>query len=140
MPVYKNMEKWWLRKAFDETNLLPDDVLWRKKEAFSDGVSGEKSWFRIIQEWVEDKVSDKELASAHETYPYFTPKTKEAYYYRKVFCKCFGKHRQNVIPGYWQPKWSANGKEVTDYIDPSARVLDVYKDDSPNDATAESIV
>jgi asparagine synthase (glutamine-hydrolysing) len=43
------MEKWWLRKAFDGLGLLPDEVLWRKKEAFSDGISTEeKSWFKII--------------------------------------------------------------------------------------------
>ena len=127
MPTYKGMEKWWLREAFAGTGLLPDSVLWRKKEAFSDGVSGEKSWFQIIQEWVDDKVTDEELAAAAVTYPYCTPSTKEAYYYRKVFCQWFGVHRQEVIPGYWQPKWSANGVEVKGYIDPSARVLSVYE-------------
>lgn len=125
MPTYKGMEKWWLREAFAGTDLLPDAVLWRKKEAFSDGVSGEKSWFQMIQEWVEDKVTAEEMAAAATTYPYCTPQTKEAYYYRKVFCEIFGEIRQNVIPGYWQPKWSASG-EVTGYIDPSARVLGVY--------------
>ena len=127
MPTYKGMEKWWLREAFAGTGLLPDSVLWRKKEAFSDGVSGQKSWFQIIQEWVDDKVTDEELGAAAEKYPYCTPSTKEAYYYRKVFCQYFGEHRQEVIPGYWQPKWSANGVEVKGYIDPSARVLDVYE-------------
>ena len=123
MPTYKNMEKWWLREAFNGTGLLPDEVLWRKKEAFSDGVSGERSWYKIIQDWVSSKVTDEELASA--TYPYCTPTTKEAYYYRKVFCNIFGESRQHVIPGYWQPKWSADG-EVKEYIDPSARVLTIY--------------
>lgn len=127
MPTYKNMEKWWLRQAFQDTNILPDAVLWRKKEAFSDGVSGEKSWYQIIQEWVETLVSDEEMLHVEETFPYCTPRTKEAYYYRKVFCTIFGTHRQDILPGYWQPKWSANGKEVTEYIDPSARVLSVYK-------------
>ena len=124
MPTYKNMEKWWLREAFLGTGILPDDVLWRKKEAFSDGVSGEKSWFQIIQEWVEDKVTDEEMEEASTVYPYCTPVTKEAYYYRKVFCQWFGENRQRVIPGYWQPKWSASGA-VTGYVDPSARVLGV---------------
>ena len=130
MPTFKKMEKWWLREAFSNTGLLPDEVLWRKKEAFSDGVSGEQSWFQIIQEWVEDKVSAEEMEKAAETYPYCTPTTKEAYYYRKLFCEEIGAHRQTVIPGYWQPKWSADGKEVTAYIDPSARVLDVYQSSS----------
>lgn len=127
MPTYKNMEKWWLREAFAQTDILPTDVLWRKKEAFSDGVSGEKSWYQIIQEWVEDKVTEEEMASAALQYPYCTPTTKEAFYYRKIFCNIFGEHRQKVIPGYWQPRWSADKKEVTVYMDPSARVLDVYK-------------
>lgn len=136
MPTYKKMEKWWLRQAFANTGLLPNEVLWRKKEAFSDGVSGEKSWFQIIQEWVDDKVSNEEMANASKTYPYCTPQTKEAYYYRKIFCEIFGVHRQEVIPGYWQPKWSANGKEVTSYIDPSARILNVYEDPTSSTTTS----
>jgi asparagine synthase (glutamine-hydrolysing) len=127
MPGYKGVEKWWLRKAFEESGVLPNEVLWRKKEAFSDGVSGsEKSWFQVIQEWVEDKISDQELIEAKEKYPHCTPQTKEALYYRKVFVELFGENRQTIIPHYWQPKWSSDGKEVTEYIDPSARVLDVY--------------
>ena len=124
MPTYMNMEKWWLREAFNGTGLLPDEVLWRKKEAFSDGVSGERSWFKIIQEWVQTKVTDEELFHAETIYPYCTPVTKEAYYYRKVFSEIFC-NREQVIPGFWQPKWSADGV-VTKYIDPSARILNVY--------------
>jgi asparagine synthase (glutamine-hydrolysing) len=127
MPTYKNMEKWFLRKAFDDTNVLPNEVLWRVKEAQSDGVSSkEKSWFQIIQEWVEDKVTDDELANAREKYPFCTPTTKEAYYYRKLFCDIFGEHRQEIIPHFWQPKWDKEGKEVTQYQDPSARTLSIY--------------
>ena len=128
MPTYKGMEKWWLRQAFNDTNILPQEVLWRKKEAFSDGVSSkEKSWYQIIQEHVESFVSDEELKNAHKVYPYQTPQTKEAFYYRKVFCQIFGHSRQNVLPHYWQPKWTSDGKVVKDYIDPSARVLKVYE-------------
>ena len=128
MPTYKNMEKWWLRAAFKDTGILPDEVLWRKKEAFSDGISGEKSWFQIIQEFVETQVTDEDFATAKQKYPYCTPQTKEAYYYRKIFCDIFGEERQEVVPGYWQPKWNKQGQEVTEYIDPSARVLGVYKE------------
>jgi len=121
------MEKWWLRQAFANTDLLPDAVLWRKKEAFSDGVSSsETSWFQILQAYVETKVTDEEMANAATMYPFCTPMTKEAYYYRKVFCEIFGSHRQMVIPGYWQPKWTADGKEVQGYVDPSARTLSAY--------------
>jgi asparagine synthase (glutamine-hydrolysing) len=126
MPTYKNMEKWWLREAFRDTGILPEEVLWRKKEAFSDGISGEKSWYQIIQEHVETLISDEEFSRAMSIYPYHTPQTKEAFYYRKVFCQIFSKDRQEIIPGYWQPKWNKQGQEVTEYIDPSARVLGVY--------------
>jgi asparagine synthase (glutamine-hydrolysing) len=126
MPVAKGMEKWWLREAFAGSGMLPDEVLWRKKEAFSDGVSGAKSWFQIIQEWVSTLVTDEELERAREVYPYCTPMTKEAYYYRKLFVEFFGEERQCVIPGYWQPKWDSQGREVSDYVDPSARMLSVY--------------
>jgi asparagine synthase (glutamine-hydrolysing) len=124
MPQYKGIEKWWLRKAFDGTELLPNEVLYRTKEAFSDGVSSkEKSWFQIIQEYVESLVSDKDLEDAANIYPHCTPQTKEAFYYRRVFCNFFGENRQTIIPHYWQPKWNADGEEVTEYVDPSARTL-----------------
>jgi asparagine synthase (glutamine-hydrolysing) len=127
MPTFKRIEKWWLREAFNKCNFLPEKVLWRKKEAFSDGISGEKSWFEIIQEWVENKVTNEELQNSKMKYPYCTPTTKEAYYYRRIFCEIFGEHRQRVIPNYWQPKWNSNGEEISTYVDPSARTLSVYK-------------
>ena len=123
MPFYRGMEKWWLRKAMED--FLPSEICWRKKEAFSDGVSGERSWFQIIQEEMEKRVSDEAFLNAREQYPYHTPQTKEAFYYRKVFCEWFG-NRQEIIPGYWQPKWSSDGV-VTAYVDPSARTLEVYE-------------
>ena len=128
VPQYKGIEKWWLRKAFDGTGLLPDDVLFRKKEAFSDGLSSkEKSFFNYIQEYIEPMITDEELLTASEKYPHCTPQTKEALYYRKIFCELFGEKRQDVLPRYWQPKWTADRKEVTSYVDPSARTLDVYE-------------
>ena len=52
------VEKHLLRSAFSGTGLLPDKILWRPKEAFSDGVSArEKSWFSLLQKHIEDKVS-----------------------------------------------------------------------------------
>ena len=51
-------EKYLLRKAFSDTRLIPDEVLWRPKEAFSDGVSSKtKSWHKQLQERIEDIVS-----------------------------------------------------------------------------------
>ncbi len=52
-----DIEKYLIRKAFSEMNLLPDDILWRPKEAFSDGVSStKKSWHKLLQEHIESKV------------------------------------------------------------------------------------
>ena len=119
MPQAHEMEKWWFRKAFK--GVLPAEVLWRKKEAFSDGVSSQTtSWFQTIQKWVEERVSNEEFAARAETYPVHTPPTKEALYYRKVF-ESFYPNQVEAIPGYWQPKWANDG-----YVDPSARVLSVY--------------
>ena len=151
-PRERGLEKWWLREAFAGTGLLPEEVLYRKKEAFSDGISqsakgapkddhsaaprepkevqGSQSWFEIIQAWVEDKVTSEELSTAAITYPHCPPTTKEAYYYRRLFCESVGSRRQTIIPAYWQPKWSADGKEVTGYVDPSARTLTVYSEDT----------
>lgn len=128
VPQYKGIEKWWLRKAFDGLNLLPDEVLWRKKEAFSDGVSSkEKSWYEIIQEKCEESISDEALEKCK--WLHHKPPTKEAYYFRGLFNSFFGEDMQTVLPHYWQPKWNSDGKEikVDEYIDPSARVLDVYE-------------
>jgi asparagine synthase (glutamine-hydrolysing) len=128
MPTAHEMEKWYLRAAFEDSGILPEGVLWRKKEAFSDGVSGEKSWYQIIQEHVEGLVTDEEMTGAAEKYPYCTPSTKEAYYYRRVFCDIFGEGRQNIIPGFWQAKWDKDGKEIVSYTDPSARTLNIYSE------------
>ena len=126
IPSAKGIEKWWLRMSFknDNHSLLPDDVLMRKKEAFSDGISASKSWYQMIQDFVEDKVSNEELNLAKFKYPYCTPTTKEAYYYRTLFEILFP-GRAEIIPGFWQPKWDANG-EVQQYVDPSARTLGTY--------------
>ena len=116
-PKYKNMEKWWLRKAFESTNLLPNDVLWRRKEAFSDGISGkENSWFNIINNHINKLEYVKDYVYSN-IYP-----TLEIYYYKKVFIKYFSEKNINILPKYWQPKWIDNNK----YIDPSARILDIY--------------
>ena len=125
MPTYKNCEKWWIRKAFDTTNILNQEVLWRRKEAFSDGISGTtKSWFQILQEHIHTLVPNAEFKKNT-----WKCKTKEEYYYKKIFVKHFGEKRLNVLPGHWMPKWDAAGKEIKGFVDPSARTLKVYKKD-----------
>ena len=113
-------EKYLIREAFKEENIIPDEVLFRKKEAFSDGVSiKEKSWWQIIQEYLEDKVVVNEI---NKGYPFpTTGLTKESYYYYKKFADLY-KNQIKVIPHYWLPKWSGN------VINPSARVLTNYTD------------
>tara|TARA_Y100000591_G_scaffold1040_1_gene883 strand:- start:2851 stop:4449 length:1599 start_codon:yes stop_codon:yes gene_type:complete len=116
------IEKKILREAFANTNLLPNEVLFRKKEAFSDGVSSqEKSWFQIIQEHLETQISDEEFNLKQKIYTHNPPHTKEALYYRELFEKNFKNHSK-IIPHFWMPnpKWC----NVTD---PSARILDNYE-------------
>lgn len=124
-------EKYLLRKSFDGTGLLPECVLWRKKEAFSDGVSTEsRSWYQIIQEQAEKEISDDKfnsLVSIYKTYSETTgeeiliPNTKEALYYHLIFDE-FYPNQYHIIPYYWMPKW------IEGTTDPSARTLKIYKD------------
>jgi len=122
-PTKTQPEKFVLRFAFDQDDLLPNDVLWRKKEAFSDGVSAtEKPWHASINEWATTKIPDAEeqLKQASSDYPHNTPKTAEALLYRTLFEQYYGKKSASVIPYFWMPKWSP---ETTD---PSARTLSLY--------------
>ncbi len=75
------MEKWVLRKAFKD--YLPDSVVWRQKEQFSDGVG--YNWIDSLKALVENTVSNKEMENAVYCFPFQTPKTKEEYYYRSIF-------------------------------------------------------
>jgi len=122
LPV-NGMEKYLIRKAFEiiEPNLLCKDVLWRRKEAFSDGVSKHvKSWFEIIQDHVDTIVSDQTFNFYKNYFSGVKPVSKESYYFRTIY-ESFYKNRSNVIKYYWLPNWSGNIKE------PSARVLTVYE-------------
>jgi len=118
-----NMEKYLLRKSIEvmDPNLLPYDVLWRTKEAFSDGVSSqENSWYEIIQQKLDVMYDDIEFREKCKKYTFNTPTTKEQLYYREVFENHF-KGRGKIIPGFWMPKYCAAK-------DSSARLLDIYKD------------
>jgi len=77
----ERMEKWVLRKAFED--LLPEEIVWRQKEQFSDGVG--YSWIDTLKELVEQEVSDKMLKTAKEKYSINPPMNKEEYYYRTIF-------------------------------------------------------
>lgn len=120
-PNFKGIEKWWLRAAFDGLDILPKDVLWRKKEAFSDGVSSKTdSWYETIQQKVNTLISDGDVTNTQ------TP-SKEAAYYKKIFVDKFGKQRINILSKYWLPKWDEKKNIISKYVDPSARVLNIYQ-------------
>ena len=117
-------EKYLLRYSFsflhfsvDGLQILPDVVLWRKKEAFSDGITNQKrSLYTIIDEFTQNMVSTK------ETYGYIhnTPKTNEQIYYRELFDDYYP-NLATIVPYFWMPKFvEAN--------DPSARTLDFYNE------------
>ena len=112
--TYDGVEKYILRKAFDtpEQPYLPDSVLWRQKEQFSDGVG--YNWIDTLIEYCSSQVTDEELEAAAQRFPYNTPATKEAYFYRSVFHKHFPQVSAAQTVRKWIPKWQAN-------TDPSGR-------------------
>jgi asparagine synthase (glutamine-hydrolysing) len=112
-------EKWILRRAFDDSVTLPSEVLWRRKEAFSDGVSSqEKSWFEIIQEYTLGVMTEGWEERAAHSFSVLTPKTSEQFFYRYHYEANYGKSIN--LNHFWMPRWSPG---VTD---PSARALPTY--------------
>ncbi|KAG8519879.1 Asparagine synthetase [glutamine-hydrolyzing] [Galemys pyrenaicus] len=124
MRIPKNgIEKHLLRETFEDSNLIPKEILWRPKEAFSDGITSVKnSWFRILQEFIEHQVDDAMMATAAQKFPFNTPKTKEGFYYRQIFERHYP-GRADWLTHYWMPRWISA-------TDPSARTLTHYKSDA----------
>ena len=117
-----NIEKYLLRQSVNsmDPSLLPSSVLWRTKEAFSDGVSShENSWYTIIQSKLDKKYSDDEFIQKSKQYIINPPTTKEQLYYREIF-ETHYPNQAHVIPCFWMPKYCHA-------TDSSARHLDVYK-------------
>jgi len=113
-------EKYILRAAFDdkENPYLPEDVLWRQKEQFSDGIG--YSWIDELKTFCEAQVSDEEFAKAKELFPYNTPDTKEAFYFRTLFEEMYPeKHAIHTVKK-WVPKWQESK-------DPSGRASSVHE-------------
>ena len=118
------IEKYVMRKAFDikdkEGNpvYLPDSILWRQKEQFSDGVGYD--WIDSVRELGEQTISDEEFATREVLYPINTPTTKEAFMFRKTFEELFP-NRANTVKK-WIPKteWEGVGE------DPSGRAQKVH--------------
>jgi len=114
-------EKYLLRKAFEESGLLPDEVLWRHKCAFSDGVSSiENSWHKTLKQFVDSQLSDEEFELIKKNTEHCKPILKESAFYRKIYESYYGEHVA-LIPHFWMPRW-------TNVTDPSARELSNYKE------------
>jgi len=79
------MEKWILRKAFED--ILPASVAWRQKEQFSDGVG--YNWIDTLKKLVSEKVTDAQMNTAKFRFPINPPLSKEEYYYRSIFTEHF---------------------------------------------------
>ncbi len=115
MPSYHDgIEKHILRKAFDtpEDPFLPEEILWRQKEQFSDGVG--YSWIDSLIEYATSQVSDVQMEAAHLKYPVNTPVTKEAYFYREIFHEFYPQESAAKSVKRWIPKWQKD-------LDPSGR-------------------
>ncbi len=107
---HTKLEKLILRNAFKDC--LPDEIIYRKKEAFSDGISPlESSWHKILLEY------SSKLHNNFNDFKINPPKTYEEKWYRNIF-ETYFPNRGNIIPFFWKQK--INGKEN---IDPSAREI-----------------
>jgi asparagine synthase (glutamine-hydrolysing) len=120
------IEKYIFRKAFQ--GLLPDDILWRRKEAFSDGVSGHgRSWFQIIREHIEGRAGEDEYynynryitAMGVDAKIHNKPYDAESLFYRNIFVNLFS-DCEETIPYFWRHPFCEEK-------DPSARLLECYK-------------
>ncbi len=124
-------EKKLLREAFSfvYNDLLPNDILWRTKEAFSDGVSGDSgSWFQIIKDKLDYKKNhnnnNTDFNCKPEWFNHNKPTTDEQIYYRKLY-ETYYPNTSNNIPYFWMPNF-------IDANDSSARTLKIYNERNKN--------
>ncbi len=124
-PTARILEKTILRTAFADTGLLPERVLWRRKEAFSDGISrAERSWFEMARAEGERRAgSSSSWKRAAEMYTVNPPPTAEALWYRQLFHESYpDAAAQAAAPAMWMPRFVAGA------TDPSARTLNLYNE------------
>lgn len=112
--------KYLLRHAFEGSGLLPDEILWREKAAFSDAVG--HSMVDYLKEYAAIKYTDEEFEERRERYLHAQPFTKESLLYREIFEKYYPNQSQ-MIKDFWMPNKEWEGCNVDD---PSARVLSNY--------------
>ena len=115
-----HMGKYLLRKAFEKDEILPEEILWREKAAFSDAVG--HSMVDDLKEYAENYYLDEEFEERSKQYTFATPFTKESLLYREIFEKYYQGQAQTV-PDFWMPNKEWDGCAVND---PSARVLANY--------------
>ena len=116
-----NKGKYLLRKSF-EGDLLPHDILYREKAAFSDAVG--HSMVDYLKEYADSLYSDGEFKEKCKKYTHAAPFTKESLLYREIFEKYYPGQGE-MIKDFWMPNKSWEGCNVND---PSARVLSNYGD------------
>ncbi|MGN1314794.1 MAG: asparagine synthase B [Lachnospiraceae bacterium] len=114
--------KYLLRKAFEKDEILPEEILWREKAAFSDAVG--HSMVDDLKEYAETVYSDEEYERLRGKYEFATPFTKESLLYREIFERYYP-GQAHMIPDFWMPNKEWEGCNVND---PSARVLTNYGD------------
>ena len=115
-----DMGKYLLRHAFEKDHLLPDDILWRQKAAFSDAVG--HSMVDDLKAYAETKYTDAEFEEKRKKYDFAQPFTKESLLYREIFEKYYP-GQAPMVKDFWMPNKSWKGCDVND---PSARVLSNY--------------
>lgn len=116
--AHSRCEKYLMRKGCEEKGYLPNEVLWRTKEAMSDGVSSlENSWHTILQKHADSVVPE---TYPETNYTHNIPKTKEQHLYRRIFESTFGTAAVPTIPYLWMPRFTEGA------MDASARTLSVY--------------
>jgi asparagine synthase (glutamine-hydrolysing) len=119
----EKIEKYVLRKAFDTSDepgteaYLPDKILWRQKEQFSDGVG--YGWIDALKDTAELHVTDEMMKNPRPEWGSDIPDTKEAYWYRTMFDEHFPPSCASTVMR-WTPKWSKQ-------TDPSGRAISIHK-------------
>lgn len=122
------IEKKILREAF--AGMLPDEILWRQKEQFSDGVG--YGWIDALRDYAEKEVSDEKFAAREERFPVNTPLTKESYLYREIFEELFRLPSAVTTVPYGRsvacstPSALAWDARFRDMADPSGRAVDIH--------------
>jgi asparagine synthase (glutamine-hydrolysing) len=112
-------EKYIIRHMAKKYNLLPNNVIWRQKDAFSDGISGKDNWIGALKKYALETFVDIDFLNEMQQYSHLQPETLEQLLYRKLFDSMYP-NREHILPHFWMPKWC-------DAKDPSATYLDVYK-------------